>query len=249
MMDFPLAVFAISFLVLWLSEHAGASLRKRMRNLEQVGREDLGVILSATLTLLGLIIGFSFSMAVNRYDQRKNLEEAEANAIGTEYFRAGLLPASDAEKVRQLLTKYLNERYLFYTTRSGRKIEDVNASTTREQVDLWAAIQSPALAQPTPLMAQVVIGMNDVLNAQGYTQAAWRNRLPVAAWVLMGAIAACCNILLGYTLVGSSGGIRRFVVLPVLVSLSFALIADLDSPRGGIIRVSPQNLIALSHSL
>ena len=51
---------------------------------------------TATLTLLGLIIGFSFSMAITRYDLRKNYEEAEANAIGTEYVRAGLLPAADA---------------------------------------------------------------------------------------------------------------------------------------------------------
>ena len=53
-------------------------------------------VLAATLTLLGLIIGFSFSMAISRYDQRKNYEEAEANAIGTEYVRADLLPAADA---------------------------------------------------------------------------------------------------------------------------------------------------------
>jgi hypothetical protein len=50
-------------------------------------REDFGVILAATLTLLGLIIGFSFSMAVGRYDQRKNYQEEEANAIGTELVR------------------------------------------------------------------------------------------------------------------------------------------------------------------
>jgi hypothetical protein len=46
-------------------------------------RHEFGIILAATLTLLSLLIGFSFSMAANRYDQRKNLEEAEANAIGT----------------------------------------------------------------------------------------------------------------------------------------------------------------------
>jgi hypothetical protein len=59
--------------------------------------------LPAVVTLLGLIIGFSFSMAVSRYDQRKNLEEAEANAIGTEYQHASLLPATDVVRVRDLL--------------------------------------------------------------------------------------------------------------------------------------------------
>jgi hypothetical protein len=63
-------------------------------------REDFGVIQSATLTLLGLIIGFTFSMAIGRYEQCKNYEEAEANAIGTEYVRADRLPGAAAACVR-----------------------------------------------------------------------------------------------------------------------------------------------------
>ena len=65
-------------------------------------------MLTATLTLLALIIGFTFSMAVSRYDLRKNYEEAEANAIGTELLRADLLPADDAANTRRLLRGYLD---------------------------------------------------------------------------------------------------------------------------------------------
>src|SRR6266576_1251974 len=113
--EYPLLVFTVSFVVLWLSTWIGNRVRRR--NLEQDVREDFGVILAATLTLLGLIIGFSFAMATSRYDQRKNLEEAEANAIGTEYVRADLLPAADAAKVRSLLKIYLDQRILFYKAR------------------------------------------------------------------------------------------------------------------------------------
>ena len=108
-MDFPLFVFVLSLFVLSLSALAGASFLMRRRKLEENVREDLGVILAAALTLLGLIIGFTFSMAISRYDQRKNYEAAEANAIGTEYVRTNLLPASDAVKVRALLTNYLDQ--------------------------------------------------------------------------------------------------------------------------------------------
>ena len=94
----------------------GTYLRSR-RPLKDEEREDFSLVQGATLTLLGLIIGFSFSMAIGRYDQRKNYEEEEANAIGTEYVRAGLLPAADAAKVRAQLTKYLDLRILFYHTR------------------------------------------------------------------------------------------------------------------------------------
>src|ERR1017187_578602 len=86
--DYPLLVFMVSFVALWLSAWIGASVVRKLRTLEEEVREDFGVVLAATLTLLGLIIGFTFSMAVSRYDQRKNYEEAEVNAIGTEYVRA-----------------------------------------------------------------------------------------------------------------------------------------------------------------
>jgi hypothetical protein len=111
--DLPLLAFSISFAVLALSVRIGALLRQRKLIQEDL-HQDLDIILAATLTLLGLIIGFSFSMAINRYDQRKNYEEAEANAIGTEFVRADLLPGPDAAKVRALLKDYLVQRVLFY---------------------------------------------------------------------------------------------------------------------------------------
>ena len=89
--------------------------------------------------------------------------------------------------------------------------------------------------------------MNDVLNSQGYTQAAWWNRLPVEAWGLMAAIAIFCNGLIGYG--AQRSGLLLFLVLPMAISISFLLIADIDSPRSGFVRVHPQNLISLSQSL
>ena len=111
-------------------------------------------------------------MAISRYDQRKNLEEEEANAIGTEYVRADLLPAADAAKTRALLRRYADERILFYTTRDFQEVQRINARTTQLQNELWAVIAARTTASPTPVTALVVSGMNDVLNSQGYTQAA-----------------------------------------------------------------------------
>ena len=245
----PLLVFVLSFFTLWLSARIGASLFKGRRNLEADAREEFGVILAATLTLLGLIIGFSFSMAVNRYDQRKNYEEAEANAIGTEYVRADLLPDADAARVRALLGKYLDQRVLFYTTHDEQQLAQINAYTAQLQSELWSAVKGPAGAQPTPVMALAVSGMNDVLNSQGYTQAAWWNRIPIEAWGLMLAIAICCNLLIGYGARDVKAGSMLLLVLPLVVSVAFFLIADIDSPRRGVIRVQPQNIISLQGSL
>ena len=105
------------------------------------------------------------------------------------------------------------------------------------------------MAQPTAVAALVVKGMNDVLNAQGYTQAAWWNRIPHAAWLLMMIIAICSNVLLGYGTHQTKAARRLLLVMPLVVSISFLLIADIDSPRGGVIHVKPQNLESLAESL
>ncbi|MGO9765089.1 MAG: hypothetical protein ACLPM8_05515 [Myxococcaceae bacterium] len=249
LMQSPWLVLALAFGALWLSELIGGSVLKTSDHLDAGSREDFGIIVNATLTLLALLIGFSFSMAITRYDQRKNYEEAEANAIGTEYVRADLLPSDDAAKVRALLRQYLGQRILFYTTRNGEQLQQVNADTAQLQNELWSAVRVPAATQPTPVLALAISGMNDVLNSQGYTQAAWWNTIPPAAWALMAAIAICCNLLVGYGARPSRAKAYLMLVLPLVVSVAFYLIADLDSPRSGIIRVQPQNLLSLSQSL
>jgi hypothetical protein len=242
-LDSEFFILAISLGAQGLAVYAGHLLRKA-RPLRADERDDFELIRNASLTLLALIIGFSFSMAVSRYDQRKNYEEAEANAIGTEYVRADLLPTEDAMSVRDLLRRYKDQRILFYGASDERQINKIDADTAKLQAELWSAVLHAANAQPTAVVALAVSGMNDVLNSQGYTQAAWWNRIPVAAWGLMGLMAICCSLLVGYGEHHKS--VLVLLILPVIVSISFLLIADLDSPRGGIIRVLPQNLDPLS---
>jgi hypothetical protein len=246
-LSYPLVLLVISVVVLSGSAWIGASFRKR--KLEEEQREGFGIILGATLTLLALIIGFSFSMASNRYDLRKSYEEDEANAIGTEFVRAELLPRADTAKVDGLLRMYLNERISFYTAHDYGQLQRIDARTAALQSELWSAVRFPAMARPTAVSALVLAGMNDVLNSQGYTQAAWWNRIPTSAWFLMAIIAIGANVLVGYNSYQGKGRTLILLIVPLLASIAFMLIADLDSPRGGLIRVSPQNLLSLSVSL
>jgi hypothetical protein len=245
---YPLLVFALTFVALWLASVAGSWLRRTYPNADDEKNEHLGVVLAATLTLLALIIGFSFSMATNRYDQRKNFEEAEANAIGTELLRADLLAPGDAANVRKLLGEYLDQRIQFYLNKGDIRRMRIDERTSQLQADLWSAVRSPSAAQPTPVMALVLTGMNDVINSQGYTQAAYWNRIPTAAWYLMATIALCSGALLGYRSLNGNAG-KLVIVLPLVVSISFLLIADIDAPRHGLIEVRPQNLESLAQSL
>ncbi len=97
-----------------------------------------------------------------------------------------------------LLLDYIDERVAIYQTRDKRQLERIDAETNQGQTDLWEAVQEPATAQPNAVISLDIEGMNDVLNSQGYTQAAWWNCIPTAASLLMFSIALRCNFMVGY---------------------------------------------------
>lgn len=247
-LESPFLTLFLSLCTFWGAALIGSWFRKRMHNFNAENHDDFIFVLGGALTLLGLIMGFTFSMAVSRYDQRKNYEEQEANAIATAYIRADLLPVADAAKVRNLLKSYLHQRIYNYNLRDRRQLRQSGAETTLLQTEMWSAVAAPAAAQPSVLTLLTVAGMNDVLSAQGYTQAAWWNRIPRAAWALVAAISIFCNLMIGYIAQGRSGFVR--LILPIVLSISLFLIADIDSPRGGgVIHVPPQNLENLAEFL
>lgn len=248
LMDHPLIVLVAAFLALWAAVHIGAYLSMRA-SLREHERPEVGVVLSAALTLLALLIGFSFSMAANRYEQRRDNEEHEANAIGTEYLRVGILPASNSTVARKLLRAYLEQRLLFYTTQDPHRLDVVNTKTAQIQNKLWLTVQGPAAMTPSPITSLIASGMNDVIDAEGYTQAGFWNRVPPEAWGLMVAVAVCCALLFGYNAQRVDGKIRRAFMIPLIVSIALFLIADLDSPRNGFIRVPSPNLQSLAASI
>jgi len=242
----PVIWLAVSFLFLNFAARLGVYFRERRGGMVIVDDKDFDLVVGATLTLLGLIIGFTFSMAITRYDLRKNLEEAEANAIGTEYLRADLVPPADAAKIRQLLREYTGTRILYYTTRNAQVLRQIDSRTAQLQTGLWNSVT--AVANPRDQVTALVLsGMNDVLNSQGYTEASWRNRVPLAAWILLVVIAFFSNLLLGVR--SEQHSWILLLILPIALSVSFFLVADVDSPRSGIIRVHPQNLQSLADSL
>jgi len=245
--DHPSALFLLSLVTFWLFGLGGRYAKRFLPSLRHDEQDEYKIVEGACLTLLGLIIGFCFAMSISRYDLRKTMEEAEANAIGTEWTRAELLPAPAESKLKGLLKAYADLRIAFYTGQDQIRLAQVQAEEAKLQSDMWSIARDAAAAQPTPIVALVVAGANDVLNAQGYTLAAWRNRIPAGAWALMAIIAAACSWMLGF-------GSQRFnpfllLVVPATISVSFLLIAEIDSPHGGFIRVLPINLITVAESL
>jgi uncharacterized membrane protein len=248
LVDRPGLLLVVSFAGFLLAAFLGVVAQRVWNPVRAGDQNELAIVQTAALTLLGLIVGFSFSMAVGRYDQRKNLEEAEANAIGTEYVRADFMPENAAAATRKLLKQYLDQRISYYLTTDRAKLERMEADSAKLAADLWASVRSVAEAQPTAVTSLVVVtGMNDVLNSADTTTAAWLDRIPIAAWWLLLLIGIGANLTIGL-------GAKRFnslllVLLPLTMAISLFLIADIDSPRGGVVQVAPENLNRLAASL
>jgi hypothetical protein len=247
--DHPLVMFVV-LLALFIGAVAfGAFILRRIIGLPLDERDDFAQVQTATLTLLALLIGFSLSMAVSRYDQRKNLEEAEANAIGTEYARADLADPQTGAAIKTALVRYAQLRLADFKTRAPQELDRIGRDTADVQAELWRLATRVANDKPTPIGALVAAGMNDVLNSQDYSEAARINHIPHGTWFLMILIALFGCTVQGY---GAKGNLRKgllITILPMTVALSLALIADIDSPRGGIVRVEPQNLTRLIQSI
>jgi len=254
LLDHPVVFLLVLLMALGSATRLGAALRTRHGPLEEARRSDFDIVLGATLTLLSLIVAFTFSMAASRYDMRKNYEEGEANAIGTVYVRADLLPAVDAARVQNLLHEYTKLRIRFYTItnytlHTDEQLNELNKATTHKQGQLWAAVVGPVSANQTAPMALVAAGMNDALNSQSYAQAASWNRIPPGAWVLLCTIGLVATIMIGFRFDTGSRQRMLMLILPTLIAVSLFLISDIDCPRGGVIRVLPLNLMALEPTL
>jgi len=242
--NYPLVFFAISLIVLWSASTLGARLSNRVGEI----RDDVKFVATATFTLLSLLIGFAFSMAVGRYDQRKGTEAEEANVIGTEYLRLDLLPTAGRDTLRRQLEEYLSSRIVFYETQNSDSLTRNLTETRRLQQLLWTTTTAHA-NPPSANTSLVLAGMNAVLDSEGYTTAAWLNRIPRSAWILLFAIALCACFFVGLTRERPGSKRAPDWIFPAVVSVAFLLIADIDAPRRGLIHVLPDNLITVAESM
>ena len=143
-------ILVISIGLFLLATEAGFLLGRRSQ--AAIGDHSLAQIYTiqgATLGLLALLLGFTFSMAMSRYDTRKQMIMDESNAIGTTFLRAQLLPEPPRQEVSNLLRRYVEVRLEFYEAGNNQKLlREVKDKTERLQNQLWA--DGAALGEKDP---------------------------------------------------------------------------------------------------
>src|SRR5262245_1132910 len=243
------ALFIVILLIVLLSVEFGYRLGKYRRSRREEEKEaPLGTMVGATLGLLAFILAFTFGLAAARFDTRRQVLLDEANAIGTTYLRAAMLPER-REEIRTLLRNYVNTR--LEAVRSGH-IEEGLRQSENIQNEVWT--QAVAVGEKNP--SSIVVGLfvqslNDMIDLHAKrVQAGLRSRIPGAIWVGLFAVAALSLATMGYH-AGMVGTRRSLAILAVAFTFSVVieLIADLDRPREGVLRVSQHALIDVQRSM
>ena len=204
----------------------------------------------ASLALLGLLLGFTFSMAIVKHDQRRSMVVADSNAIGDFYTCATLLTEPVRTKLQSVIRYYAKLRFEL----SGRKLDEAeieNALGRMQQMqNQMTALVGQAVAAGTPIAVSLVNTLNGVTSSHAARLAAVRDRLPASIVALLLLSAVVSSMLVGREQ-GSSdkADLAGTICFIVLASVVVYVILDLNQPERGLINVNQEPIQRLLSSM
>lgn len=245
----PLILVSVAIFVLLLAGlEAGYRIPQGRRTQEQEGFQSPDYLLSAVLGLLALLLGFTFSLALDRYEGRRALVMGEANAIGTSLLRADLLQEPVRSRMVAALGAYVDARIKWSQLET---ITDSYSETAILQKQIWGLTGQALRSDPEP---QITRGLMESLNESfdlAASRAVARNtHLPQRLLGLLLLYVVLSSVMLGYVL-GAGGQRHRgpATVLLVLLTIAITLILDVDRPLSGGVTVSQDPILALRNNI
>jgi hypothetical protein len=246
------SVLVVVSTLLLLFAEAGYRIGRRFRRRNpDAASGHGGSIQGAVLGLLGLLLGFTFAMAVARYETRRGLVLDEANSIGTTWLRADFLPSPQRGEMKALLHDYTRHRLAVVAAgKDARAFAAARREVAGFHARLWEKARAAVATDPGPITATFIVSLNETIDLDASRMAAGRNHVPGAVWLLLLVVAGCGSWASGY---GSGAGGPRSAfsqcVFPVLIAVVITLIVDIDRPQRGLIGVSQLPLEELLDSL
>lgn len=212
---------------------------------------DEGYLLSAVLGLLALLLGFTFSLSLNRYEARRDLVVQEANAIGTGWLRAQLTDPPVRDRLLRQMQAYADIRIAYSESGDPAQSAAGLAATSAAQHQLWQTVGEAVRADSSQLVARGLMeAVNQSFDAASARTAARQAHIPTRVMNILLLYAVISSAMLGYVLAGSGARHRMAAGLMLtLLTLALTVILDLDRPRDGAIKVPQQPLIDLRASM
>ncbi|UJS19641.1 MAG: hypothetical protein L3J18_12100 [Candidatus Brocadia sp.] len=244
-------IFVCAIALFFLAFEGGFRFGRLIRTkVDETAKSWITTIDAAVLGILALLLGFTFSMALTRFDLRKQLVLEEANAIGTTYLRTQLLPEPYMTEISGLLRQYVDTR--LEGIQPG-KLHDAIVRSEQLHNQLW--LRAVDISKDKRVSSPVIVSLflsslNEMIDLHAKRLAASENRVPEIAFWLLFTCAALSLLVMGY---GCGMGSRRnffpAAMMSVVLAMVILVIMDLDRPRRGFIRVSQQGMIRLQQSL
>jgi hypothetical protein len=204
------------------------------------------------LGLLGLLLAFTFAMAVTRFEIRTHAVVDEANAIGTTALRAQMLPAANGSPALKLLREYVDARISVYdSNRSLTESQSAAKAADLAQEQLWKLAVEVEHNDPHSIpIGLFVRALNNLIDQQTARDAVRRNHGPESVLILLFIVTILILWLVGYA--SGPDNIRHFgmlIVVTAAICLVILIIIDMDRPRRGLIMVSQQPMLDLWNGL
>jgi len=249
----PFLICLVFMAVLLVAEELGFRVKGWAKpGSDSVEKADIALILGAVLTLLALLLGFTYAMSEGRYETRRQLVVEEANAIGTTYLRAKALPEPRSSQIQELLRQYtaLRVEIASMTNDTPENIREVDNRTKQLQSLIWSHAAALARESPNPVVSVFLQTLNEMIDLHGKRMAAFRNRVPFSIYLVLFVVSAITLWLVGYYFGTCRQRMRILTTMLVLLVASVMwLLMDLDQPVRGAIRASQQSLIDLHQDL
>jgi hypothetical protein len=201
---------------------------------------------AAVLALGALLIGFTFAMATQRFEDRKKILVNEANAIGTAYLRTRVVDDPAGEEIRALMRQYTDERIALYDVNDPARVAATEQASAVLQQQIWSRVMTVARDYQRPVMTGLLVGtVNEMFDIADERRAVRDNPVPYTAFVVLVLVTGVAMASIGYTC-GVTGKKLLFgmLVMPLLTAAVVVLVYDLANVSSGL--VSPNNM-ALVH--
>jgi len=205
-------------------------------------------MVGAMLGLLAFMLAFTFGLAASRFDDRRHVVLDEANAIGTTYLRAAMLPQTIGTASRDMLREYVDVR--LEAAQAGRINEAISKSEDLQN-RLWSQAVTVTETDRSPIASLYVQSLNEVIDLHAKRiMVAAQSRVPGAIWIALYLLAILAMSAMGYHQ-GLTSNKRSIALLGLIIAFSAVLIlvVDLDRPGEGLLRVSQKSMIDLRRSM
>ena len=242
-------ILPLTIAVALLSVEVGYRLGgyRRPHSLEEK-ESPVGSMVGATLGLLAFMLAFTFGLAGSRFEDRRQVLLSEANAIGTTYLRAAMLPEPMRTEAQNLLREYVDVR--LEAVQPG-KLEQAIIKSEELHNRLWSVAVAATEKDRSAITGLFVQSLNEVIDVHAKRlMAGVRSRVPGMIWIVLYLLAILAMVMIGYH-EGLTKSRRSIAVIALVLGFSSVLylIADLDRPVQGTLRVSQQAMIDLRHSM